>query len=171
MSAQMDFNKYNNGITIDDFMEGRVFSLCPSDHAIVNMCLTNGTMGRKDQLKLRELYPNLFDAVTNFLSKTHGKLFIYEEENKPKVVNIFVHQDAKENSGTYSYRINAKKSLIGYVRSGKIPSKNLIFIDSDERKHQKMIEGALKYNLRWEYIFTALREELPECRQEEETDF
>ena len=171
MSAQMDFNKYNRGLAIEDYINGEIETMTPNDTAIFNMCLTNGTMGRSDQIKLRSMYQGLFNAVQDFLSKSnHGRVFIYEEEDKPKVVNIFIHRDAKDNNGTYSYRAGAKKSLAGYIRSGKIPSHSFVYIDHDSKKHSKMIEESLRYYLRWEYRFTALREELPECRQEE-TDF
>lgn len=170
MSAQLEYNLYNNNRTIDEFMRNEIVPLTIENIAIFNMCLTNGTMGRSDQLKLRELYPGLFDAVEKFLNqKKRGNLFIYEEAGKPKVVNFFIHDDQKDLNGNYGLRQSALKSMYGYIRSGKIPSKTFVWIYDKESKQRKMIEDSIKYRLGWGYKFVALRKD--EAPITEETDF
>jgi len=164
MSAQLEYNLYNNNRTIDEFMRNEVFPLTTGNVAIFNMCLTNGTMGRTDQLKLRELYPGLFDAVEKFLNqKKRGNLFIYEEAGKPKVVNFFIHDDPEDLNGNYGLRQSALKSMYGYIRSDKIPSKTFVWIYDEQSNHKKMIENSIRYRLGWAYKFVALRKE-PEER-------
>lgn len=159
MSANMQNRYYEEGKTIEDFVNDRIIGYTIRDTAILNMCLTNGTMGRTDQLKLRELYPNLFDAIEKFLNqKKRGHIFVYEEEGKPKIVNFFIHTNPKENSCPYYLRSSALKSFRAYIRSMKIPSKTLVWINDPAGKHRRMIEDSIRYRLNWDYTFIALNE-------------
>ena len=169
MSAQMDYSRYNNNKSIDEYLEDRILGTSPRYSSILNMCLENGTMGRSDQIKLRELYPRLFDEVQKFLAqKNHGRVFIYEEEDKPKVINVFIHNDTKDNAGSYYWRRSASKSIKAYTRSMKLPSKEFVWIYDEEQKHKKMIEDAMKYQFSYDFKFIALR---PNEEEQEETDY
>ena len=152
--------------SIEDYMNG---NLAYSRHnsQIINMCLNNGVMGRNDQLKLREIYTGLYDAVEKFLNtRNHGRIFIYKEEGKPDVINVFCLGDAQDTYGTYSEKRNAIKTLRKYLREGMIVNNNFIYINGKEGKHYNLISSVLRWNMHWSHNFFDIKIERDE---EEET--
>lgn len=151
MGATMKQDLYRNDKTIDDYMNGEL-ALDGNNSKIINMCLVNGTMGREDQLKLRELYPRLFDEVEKFLSsKNHGRIYIHEEVNKPDVINVFIHEKSNDSYGVYNLKKNGAKSLRALIRNNTIRNSNFVFIDTENHTHYRMIEDTIRWNFNWGY--------------------
>lgn len=169
MSAQIDYSKYNANHTIDEFMRDEIIGCPKSTTSILNLCIKNGVMGRTDQLKLRELYPNLFDEAQKFLAKSkRGNVFIYTEEGKPPVINVFIYENAKDKDSIYIIRRNAGKSIRRLVNNIKLPSSYFVWINDEEGAHKKLIDSCFKYGFGYNYRFTALREQEIEIIEEQE---
>ena len=158
MSANMRI-AYQN-VPIEDYINwtGEAErTMVDNNKAILNMCLTNGVMGRKDQLKLRQLYPNLYKDVQKFLAqKKRGTIYIHKEEGKPQVVNIFIHQDVKNTTTDYHSRRVASSNIKRYIRAEKI-NNSFVYIDANDNKHRRMIEDTLKYMLNWSTYIDKLK--------------
>lgn len=169
MSATMRDYLSRDNKTIEDYVNGTLdFGRCNS--SIINICLNNGVMGRSDQLKLREIYTGLYDAVEKFLNtKNHGRIFIYKEEGKPDVVNMFCLGDAIDTYGTYAERRNAIKTLKRYLREDIIRDYNFIYVNGKDNKHRKLIVDVLKWNMNWSTTFYDVKTERDEPNGEPTT--
>jgi len=167
MSATIDFCFQNRHNTISEYVRGEL-GIDRHVSSIINICMNNGIMGRKDQLKLRELYSGLYDAVEKFLNtKNHGRIFIYKEEGKPDVINIFCLGDAQDTYGTYAERRNAIKTLKRYLRENIVNHNKFIYVNGKDRKHEKIVNDVMKWNMTYWYTFYPIKIERDLPREEE----
>lgn len=75
----------------------------------------DGTMGSPEHKTLREHYPNLFEGLMKHISKRNsGKLYIHEEEGKPKVIVFLTVQN-----GNYS-RTRALASAMRTFQAARV---------------------------------------------------
>ncbi len=131
MSANIITRLSRQNKTLEDYLNHNCDDVSEEfyNSPILNIVQENGIMGRKEQLKLKECYPGLQDAILEFLSKKNrGKLMIYKEGNKPPVINFFVYSSAGSITTDYYPIRSAFKSFSLMRRNRKIEGLSFVFL-------------------------------------------
>lgn len=102
MSAYVNEQYSREGKTIEDYINNNIGTIegnyynggnITENSPILNIVMENGIQPDKNNMVLRSLYPGLFDACLNHLKqKKPSTVFIYKEEGKPDVYNLFIRR-------------------------------------------------------------------------------